>query len=198
VNHVIDITRFKQLKILSLNIQTYGMLKYVNDIEELYLTETYPLNYITDCKIDLKNMTKLRLLKLARHTNLINNCIKKLVNLKCLLLSRNLYSHDINNLSKLEFLEINDSYAPIYFSNCVNLKNVFAYKNLFISNESLQNLVNLEKLDVSYTRNVTNINHMKKLQILKAYDCDLSNNGIKDLTMLKKVYASTTDEITKR
>jgi Leucine-rich repeat (LRR) protein len=62
------------------------------------------------------------------------------------------------------------------------------------SNDITQKIIKQEKyrklkyLDISYNRYITNINHLRKLEILEADNCKLGNEGISELKNIKLLY----------
>src|SRR5207253_9524725 len=66
-----------------------------------------------------------------------------------------------------------------------------------ITNDGLNGLVNLVRLCIDDNKKVTNVNHMKKLQILQvAGKCGVGNSGINQLTQLCELYMGDNPNIT--
>ncbi len=149
----------------------------VLDIEPLRnLTELKEL-YLTNCNIkeltSIKNLTNLERLYIGnfrrgrtyfnKYTDL--KALEKLIKLKEL----NIQCMSIN-LEGIEYLSELESLS-LYYN--LNLKNI----------EKLSNLVNIKKLDISYT-DVSDINSLKLLTELT--EVNISNSEITDISVLSK------------
>lgn len=129
----------RELEFDGLSCITQRQIVLVKNVVKLTLRST---DYVTD----LNHMTKLRDLKLSNTCGVKDKGIKSLTNIIRLYLF-NVRITDINHMIKIRFLTLYD-------------------RGNEIRQENISNLVNVETLNISYSKNINDLNHMTKLKKL--------------------------------
>jgi hypothetical protein len=172
-----------------------------------------------NCGIDqcgIQNMTTLR-----KFDACVNDKIKNVNHM--LLLEELSASHDcgidqegIQQLTSLRILEITNNWKITDLNHMINLEELDAsifcderYNKIGINQAGIQHLISLLKLDVRNNSQITDVNHMINLIELNASEgtckqehdraigiCGIGQDGIQNLTSLRKFYAEKNEKIT--
>lgn len=178
------------------------MLNHIFPIELWMIIRDYTdslsqINLTMVCKFLNKNLqiTDLYNIDPKYQELLTNDILKKYPYITKLKLRWNTSVTDINHLSKLEILDATGGWMQsIYVPDCGYCLD--EEENLFnncggiciLSDKGIRKLTNLRNIDISCNRNITSLNHCKKLKVLTARSYSgLTNEGISKLYNLEDV-----------
>jgi hypothetical protein len=164
---------------------------YYLDLYKCYYLETNCTKYLTNChtidlsytKIidnDIKYLKNCHTVRLIDCKNLTNQCTEYLKNCYevdfnfCNITNEAVINLTNSKIVRLGFTKITRQ-SILYLTNCIELD----ISDININDDDLKLLENVEKLNISYCKNITydGIQYLKKIKILNVEMCFEPNNG---------------------
>jgi hypothetical protein len=205
-NNLRDFKDFKLLKSLNLkNNITDDEISYLVNLEEYFVPRSSPLtNFALNKLVKLKklhfcsNISEAFVSILTQITDLYlnggshpitisENHINKLTNLQKLIIWRRVKTDCILELSKLEYLEINNNGLILKsIDNLINLKHIKIFKVDNLSDIKFDKFINLKKLELSFIK-IIDISDIKNFDLDLCAIGNIATCGLENLVNLRKL-----------